>query len=347
MDKMRILLVGVGGFGTNWWTLLPKRPWVEVVGLVDPSREAMDKGGEALGVPASRRFTDLDAALASVKADLAIQNTPPKLRPGQARKLLPAGLNMLTAKPLAETLEGAREMIQLATEQGRVLAVNQQLRYGPIPRLLGRLLREGAIGAVDHIDFTFHQRRSWTDRLTEVPSPLFVESSVHHFDFLRSICGCEADRVFSDAWTPSWTNARGETTGNVMLRMTDGSRINYRASRAARTDLDPAINVGWYGQWLIEGTEGVIRGDEQQGLFLNGKLILSGEDASREAGVYPLIGVLFDDVCRTIQEGKTPETSGADNLWTMATCQAAYTSYHREQWIEMGSLVGRESDANG
>lgn len=346
MNKMRILIVGVGGFGTTWWNHLPKRPWVEVVGLVDPSQEALEKGGDALDVPASRRFADLDAALASVTADLAIQNTPPKLRLGHARKLLPAGFNMLTAKPLAETLDDAREMIQLASQHGRVLAVNQQLRYGPIPRLLGRLLREGALGAVDHIDFTFHQRRSWTDRLTEVPSPLFVESSVHHFDFLRSICGCEANRIFSDAWTPSWTHARGETTGSVILRMANGSRINYRASRAARTDLDPAINVGWYGQWLIEGTEGVIRGDENQGLFLNGKLILSGEDSSREAGVHPLIGVLFDDVCRSIQEGQTPETSGADNFWTMATCQAAFESYHREQWVEMSTLMGEGLHAN-
>jgi predicted dehydrogenase len=339
MDRLRVLIVGVGGFGKNWWTLLPPRDHVVVVGLVDPDQNALDGGGAALGVPPACRFTDLSQALETVEADLAIQNTPPSLRPAHARLILPAGMSLLTAKPLAETLEDAREIIELGRKNNRIVAVNQQLRYGPVPRALRRLFQEGALGHVDHIDFSFFQRRQWADRLKDVPSPLFVESSVHHFDFLRSVTGCEADRVFSDAWTSSWTGARGETSGNVIMKMTDGSRINYRASRSARADLDASIAVGWYGRWFAEGTEGVLRGSEHEGFFLNGQPVISPEEATREAGVNPLIGVLFDDVCRVIREGGVPETSGQDNLWTMATCQAAFESYHRERWIAMSELV--------
>ncbi|MBM3264643.1 MAG: Gfo/Idh/MocA family oxidoreductase [candidate division Zixibacteria bacterium] len=339
MDKLRVLLVGVGGFGHNWWTLLPPRPHIHVTGLVDPSVEALEAGGEALGVPPRLRFTDLRTALETVEADLAIQNTPPHLRLEHARLLLPRGMHLLTAKPLTETLAEAAEIIGLARTHGRMVVVNQQLRYGPIPRLLRRVLAEGAVGTIDHIDFTFHQRRSWTDRLKDVPSPLFVESSVHHFDFLRSIAGCEPDRVFADAWASAWTGARGETTGTAILKMSRGFRINYRASRSARADLDPSVKTGWYGKWLIEGDAGIIQGDEREGLTLNGKPLISGEDASRDAGVYPLIGVLFDDLCRTLAQGGVPQTSGEDNLWTMATCQAAFEAYQRESWIDVPALV--------
>lgn len=340
MERMRVLIVGVGGFGRNWWTLLPERPWVEVTGLVDPAPEALEQGGAALKVPENRRFADLAEALETVEADLTIQNTPPKLRLEHARQILPRGMDLLTAKPLTETLEDAREIIRLAGQHGRTVAVNQQLRYGPVPRTLGRLIRDGAIGEVDHIDFAFFQKREWKDRLKDVPSPLLVESSVHHFDFLRSVVGCEAERVFTDAWTSSWTGAKGETSANVILHMTDGFRINYRASRSAQTDLDPEIGIGWYGRWFAEGTNGVIRGSEKEGYFLNGKMVLSPEEATKDAGVYPLIGVLFDDVCRAIQQGRPPETSGEDNVWTMATCQAAFASYHRKQWIEMRDVMG-------
>lgn len=219
MDHMRVLIVGVGGFGQNWWTLLPERPWVEVAGLVDPVPDALDKGGEALRVPASRRFIHLADALDSVEADLALHNTPPKLRAEHARLILPRGLHLLTAKPLAETLTDAREIITLAKAHNRTLAVNQQLRYGPVPRTLGRMLRDGAVGQIDHLDFEFHQRRTYTDRLKDVPSPLLVESSVHHFDFLRSVADCEPERVFTDAWNPVWTGAKGETSASTILRM--------------------------------------------------------------------------------------------------------------------------------
>lgn len=340
MDRIRVLIVGVGGFGQNWWTLLPERPWVEVAGLVDPVQEALDKGGDALRVPASRRFTDLAAALGSVTADLAVHNTPPRLRAEHARLILPHGLHLLTAKPLAETLADARQIISLAKTHRRTLAVNQQLRYGPVPRTLGRMLRDGAVGQIDHLDFEFHQRRTYTDRLKDVPSPLLIESSVHHFDFLRSVAGCEPERVFCDAWNPAWTGATGETSATTILKMTGGFRINYRASRAGRADLDPSLSIGWYGRWFVEGTEGVIRGSEKEGYFLNGQMMLSPEAAVKDAGVHPLIGVLFDDVCCAIQEGRTPETSGEDNLWTMATCQAAYESYHQERWVAMKGFVG-------
>ncbi|MBM3237756.1 hypothetical protein FJZ31_15820 [Candidatus Poribacteria bacterium] len=45
------------------------------------------------------------------------------------------------------------------------------------------------------------------------------------------------------------------------------------------------------------------------------------------------------DVVKKIEAGETPETCGADNLWTMATCAAAFLSYHREAWVDVPALI--------
>jgi len=336
---MRILIIGAGGFGSNWWNHLPQRPEMEVVGLVDPVSAALEQAGAALKVPAARHFSNIEDALEKVEADLALHNTPPKHRPAHLPLLFDRGIHVLAAKPLTETLGEAKTVIKLAQEKGCTLAVNQQLRYGPVPRALQKFLQEGAVGKIDNITFDFHQRRGWTDRLKDVPSPMLVESSVHHFDFIRSVVGANPSQIFAEAWHPEDLEVQGETAAWVIFRMENGCRINYRGSRSGRTDLDASLNIGWYGIWRIEGTQGVIYGSEKDGFRINGEQFLSPQEATTNAGVNDLCGVLLDDVVQNIEAGETPETCGADNLWTMATCAAAFSSYQRETWVDVPALI--------
>jgi len=336
---MRILIVGSGGFGRNWWNLLPQRPEHQVVGLVDPVPSALEGAGKALNVPDELHFDNLEAALEHVEADIALHNTPPKHRPAHLPMLFEKHIHVLAAKPLTETLAEAKTVIKKAQESGCVVAANQQLRYGPVPRTLRKLLREGAVGKMDNITFDFHQRRGWTDRLKDVPSPMLVESSVHHFDFIRSVVDANPTWIFSESWHPESLDVKGETATWVIMRMENGVRINYRGSRSGRTDLDASLNTDWYGIWRIEGDKGVIYGSGREGFRLNGEQFLAPSEATANSGVNVLAGVLFDDVCKKIQAGETPETSGADNLWTMATCAAAYESYHREAWVDVPKLI--------
>ncbi len=336
---MRILIVGSGGFGRNWWNLLPQRPEHQVVGLVDPVPSTLEDAGKALNVPEELHFESLKTALEQIEADIAIHNTPPKHRPAHLPMLFEKGIHVLAAKPLTETLADAKVVINLAYEKGCLLAVNQQLRYGPVPRALGRLLREGAVGKIDNITFDFHQRRGWTDRLKDAPSPMLVESSVHHFDFIRSVVDANPIKIFSESWHPESLDVKGETAAWVIMRMENGARISYRGSRSGRTDLDASLNTDWYGVWRIEGDKGVIYGSGKEGFRLNGEQFLSPEESTANSGVNFLSGILLDDVCKKSEAGQVPETSGADNLWTMATCIAAYESYHREAWVDVQKLI--------
>jgi hypothetical protein len=85
----------------------------------------------------------------------------------------------------------------------------------------------------------------------------------------------------------------------------------------------------------------VLRGDDKAGLFLNGRQVVPAADCKLAGAndVTALSGVLLDDLVRCLRDGREPETTGADNLWTMGTCQAAFDSYHRRQAVNVEELV--------
>ena len=61
--RLRVVQAGVGGMGRTWVRAIAGSADVEPVALADPNADALAAAGEALGVPPSRRFADLDAAL--------------------------------------------------------------------------------------------------------------------------------------------------------------------------------------------------------------------------------------------------------------------------------------------
>ncbi|MBM3237757.1 hypothetical protein FJZ31_15825 [Candidatus Poribacteria bacterium] len=161
---MRILIIGAGGFGSNWWNLLPQRHEIEVVGLVDPVASVLEQAGKALKVSAEKHFSSIEEALEKMEADLDLHNTPPKHRPAHLLLLFERGIHVLAAKPLTETLGEAKQVTKLFFKKEK---------FG-----------------------------GWSDRLKDVPSPMLVESSVHHFDFIRSVVGANPVRIFAEAWHP-------------------------------------------------------------------------------------------------------------------------------------------------
>jgi predicted dehydrogenase len=267
-----------------------------------------------------------------------VDTSPPRFREQHAQLAFAAGCHLFVAKPLAETMEAARHMVAAAAAAGRQLGVGQQQRYYPVAQTLAQLVREGAIGRPIAVYLDFYERRLWQDRMTQVPSPLFVESSIHHFDLLRFVLDRLPQRVCAIGWTPSWTGAVGETAGAAWLEFGD-VRALYRGSRSGRSDLDGTLKTGWQGPWVIEGSDGVLRGDDRSGLFLNGSCVLPAAQAA-PAGVHrDARRASLDHFQQAIARGEPFAISGADNIWTLAAAYGAWQSARERRWVELAPLV--------
>ena len=137
---MRALVVGLGSIGRRH-----ARNWAALgLGEVLVCREHGKAQPEPLDIEA-RTFDTLDAALAA-KPEVVVVTNPTSLHVATARRAIEADAHVLVEKPLAASLDGVADLLSLAQQKKRLVAVGYNLRCHPgLVRLRG-LVQAGAVG---------------------------------------------------------------------------------------------------------------------------------------------------------------------------------------------------------
>jgi predicted dehydrogenase len=183
-------LVGCGGFARFAVGQYRTLPGVSIEAVADVNPAA-----------AERTAADLDAAvlpaaevLTHPALDLVYIATPPACHFEQAAAALSAGRHVLVEKPLATTLDQARELERLAAERGLVCVANLLERYCPLAETVRRLRRSRLLGDLIHglfineaADEGLNPGHWFWDR--SVSGGIFVEHGVHFFDLVTSWLG--------------------------------------------------------------------------------------------------------------------------------------------------------------
>jgi predicted dehydrogenase len=134
--RLRLGVVGVGHLGKHHARLLAAMPDVELVGVadLDASRaQAAVEGTRARAFPEAERLLGLvDAVTIAVPtADhLAV-----------ARPFLDRGTHVLVEKPIAASVDQARQLCSAAASSGAILAVGHTERFNPAFTAARALLR--------------------------------------------------------------------------------------------------------------------------------------------------------------------------------------------------------------
>jgi predicted dehydrogenase len=187
---LRVGLVGCGGFARFAVRQYRTLPGVSIEAVADIEPAA-----------AERAAAELDAAVLPPREvlehpalDLVYIATPPALHFEQAAAALSAGHHVLVEKPLATTVDEARELERLASERGLVCVANLLERYCPLAETVRRLLASGLLGDLVHglfindaADEGLGPRHWFWDR--GISGGIFVEHGVHFFDLVASWLG--------------------------------------------------------------------------------------------------------------------------------------------------------------
>jgi len=126
MDKIKIVHVGLGGWGGNWAThVLPTHPDVEVVGWVEILGDRRKSFAARLGAVEERFHEKLESALVAGPVDAVTIAVPIALHEPLARQALEAGKHVVVEKPFTATMAEAKGLVELARRKGLTLAVSQ------------------------------------------------------------------------------------------------------------------------------------------------------------------------------------------------------------------------------
>ncbi|CCW36009.1 predicted dehydrogenase [Chthonomonas calidirosea] len=354
---MRLIQAGVGGFGSSWIYTARECEGFEHVALVDTNLGALRAAGEIAGVPPERQFTTVEEALSKVEADGFIDCTPAPCHHATTTTALRAGLHVLCEKPLADSMAAAQDMVRVADECHRVLMVTQQYRYYDQPRCIRNLLVEGHIGQLDHLVVEFQIQGLLFGWRQTMRHPFLLDMAIHHFDLMRYFLGCNAVRVQAMTWNPPVSNTRGDMCAFVWIEFENGVRVNYSGSFAS-----PGCDTGWNGRWTFTGSRGSIVWNPRDD-WGPIRLFRQNADLSQYTEQHfftplpelwgepiwaPPIGAAghhYDlyhwRAC--IEAGVEPETSGRDNLNTLALTFAAMQAADTGSVVEVRSIYQAET----
>ena len=333
MDKLRIVHVGLGGWGGNWAThVLPFHPDVEPVGFVELVGEKREAFAARLGKPLSTFHQRLEDALAAGPVDCVSIAVPIGMHEPVVRQALEAGKHVVVEKPFTRTIAEARGVVALAEQRGLVLAVSQNYRYYPAAQQVAQFAHSGIFGKLVGGKLDFRRNNTLAKGgNTNWPDPMVADMAVHHYDLMRMIARADPVDISARSWNPPNSPYTEHAATTMTLRFPDGIHISYRGSW-----VDPAPQTAWAGEWQLDFEKASLvwtgRGAEPLQLARDRVEIKWPHEELTDypLGPYPLhdrAGVLHA-FAETIRTGVEPLffPSGRANLGTLASIEAALRS---------------------
>ncbi len=230
MKPLKVLVVGCGNMGRSHARAYHALPEFEIVGLVSrgaESRESLSK--ELGGYPTFAHFED---ALAKTKPDVVSINTFPDTHAAIATAALNAGCHVFCEKPLAETVEQAQQIADLAIAKNKKLVVGYILRVHPAWQKFIEVARTLGKPLVMRMNLNQQSRgKDWATHkaLMDSMSPI-VDCGVHYVDVMCQMTQSKPVRVsavqarLSNELKPGMYNY-----GQLQVTFADGSVGWYEA----------------------------------------------------------------------------------------------------------------------
>lgn len=321
---MKLIHVGIGGRGRHWLEFVAGRPDVQTAACVDVDQAALDATRARLGC---KVFSSLDAALAETVADAVLIASPSGMHAAHAREALRAGFAVMVEKPLAGSLDEAVTLVGEARRAGRPLMVAENYRFFRAERTLRRFLDAGNLGRIDSVtcidrrDQPSAMQGAWVRGMTQ---PFLTEIAVHHFDSFRYLFNRRPLAVWARTFNPEGSDYERNAAAETLIDMADDLHIQYSGSFVG-SRYEYALEVaGEHGAVRTNRSKVWWRPRGQRGFKEVEPVPLPEGEAVRypHAGMVSMLNQLRDAVGR----GAAPETSGEDNLWTLAMFEAAVRS---------------------
>lgn len=234
--KLRHVYIGAGaGIFKGRHKKVLDLPTLEVVGVSDIDPARAKAVGEDLGVP---YWVDHNEMLAALKPDVAVITTPHPFHGPIAIDCLNAGAHVLTEKPMAVRISEADAMIEAAKANNKLICVNFQQRFRSDSRTMKRIMDEGVLGKIQHVDMivpwprtkAYFTNKPWSGKWLGEGGGVLINQGPHNLDHLIYLMGLPS-RLFS--WNRNLVHGiETEDTVQAMLEWDNGALGTVHLSTA-------------------------------------------------------------------------------------------------------------------
>ena len=254
---------------------------------------------------------------------------------------------ILCQKPIEMSLENAREIVRLGEENGKVIAVNSNMRCDQSMRALKYLLDTKELG--DPVLATIEMRAipHWQEFLKQYDKLEIFGMGIHHVDSFRFLFG-----------DPAEITCVCRTDPRSKFPHVDG--ITQYTFKYENDFMATSLDDVWawpedpcekdiYIRWRVEGTEGMAEGTIGWPMYPDRcPSTIRFTSKRHPAWVAPKWDtVWFPDafegtmsgLLRAVEQGTEPEISARDNVRTIACVEACYRSIREKRTVALKELL--------
>jgi phthalate 4,5-cis-dihydrodiol dehydrogenase len=204
---IRLGIAGMGAAGQAFVAALRGHAGIEWVAMAEPV-DAMRRQWEQQGIAG---YSSIDKMLDHPGLDAVYIATPTQLHAQQVVQAAQAGKHVLVEKPMAQSLESARAMVEAAQRAGVVLVVGHSHSHDLPIRRMHELIESGELGAVGMVNtwcYTdwVHRPRRPEELDPDLGGGVTFRQGSHQFDIVRLLCGGKARSVRGRTF--NWNPAR-------------------------------------------------------------------------------------------------------------------------------------------
>ena len=329
---IRVVVVGLGPRGLDWARLIESDPTFELVAGVDHDPDVLRQAASRLKI--AKPFLTLAEALESVPCDVVIVATSVGQHEQACLTAIAHGSAVLVEKPFTLCVDAALRVVRAAEEKGVPLIVGQNHRYLRSWRTVRRLIADDVLGPLRFV--TSHYYRPPHDMaasLARIENSVLWGYGVHQLDALRYVLGQRITAVMAEMF--SRPEAIKGASMNAMLIFDQGTRAVVTASYESSGHEFFERGQEFYARFV--GDRATLHVFQRWLFLCEGRKL--PRPVLRGARTEPEEHALLRQLVRALHHGERAESSGRDNLQTIAAVEACVRSSAEHRWINPQELL--------
>jgi predicted dehydrogenase len=319
-----------------------------IAAIASRTRSKAEEVANRWGIP--KVHDDPIALIADPDVEILDIAYPPDQQPDLIREALRQKhiKAILAQKPLALNFATAKAVIAEAKTAGKILSVNQNMRFDQSMRVLKQILDRRELGEPVLATIEMRAIPHWQPFLEAYDRLTLLNMSVHHLDVLRFLLG-DPDEIYTAARTDPRTKfAHRDGVCVSTLRFPSGAIAMSLEDVWTGPNADE-FESDIYIKWRMEGTEGLADGTIGWPDYPKGSPSTLRYSCRATGGKWvsptwttrwfpQAFGGVMEQLQYAVKTGAEPELSAADNLKTMALVEAAYRSLDERRAVRLSEF---------
>ncbi|MCD2423050.1 Gfo/Idh/MocA family oxidoreductase [Niabella pedocola] len=184
-----ICMIGAGGIVNDAHLPAYRMAGFSVKGIVDRNRQRAREIADKFAIP--QVYDSLEAMVADRSENVIYDCALPASEIIGVLRQLPEEATVLIQKPLGESIEEARTILEIAHSKNIRAGVNFQLRFAPFIQEAKKMIGNGQLGTLTDIEIYVNVHTPWNrwSFLFEKPRMEINYHSIHYIDLVRSFLG--------------------------------------------------------------------------------------------------------------------------------------------------------------